>query len=230
LIALIALFVALGGTVYAASSINGKVITKGSIPANRLKPDSLTGAQVNEGLLGTVPSAAKAGEAAKAAEAAKATLAASATRATNADKATTATKADSATNATHATTADNATSAAALGGVGAASYQRSCKAGAVLGTARINPASTPGTGTGIAAAFSCAGFPPTVQHVTKGVYTVHFEGIQEGSAIVTATPEFGPEMFKAAVVEGDAPTLMVRTFFTTTGALSDEIPFTIMVM
>ena len=45
-IAVIALFVALGGSVYAANKISGKQIKPKSIPANRLKPASITGKQV----------------------------------------------------------------------------------------------------------------------------------------------------------------------------------------
>lgn len=56
-VALIALFVALGGTVYAAGKINGKTIKPGTLPGNRLKGESVTGAQVSEGSLGKVPSA-----------------------------------------------------------------------------------------------------------------------------------------------------------------------------
>jgi hypothetical protein len=48
LVAYLALFVALGGTVYAASKINGKTIRPKSIPGNRLKPNSVTGRQVKE--------------------------------------------------------------------------------------------------------------------------------------------------------------------------------------
>ena len=51
LVAYLALFVALGGTVYAASKINGKVIKPRSIPGNRLKPNSVTGRQVKESSL-----------------------------------------------------------------------------------------------------------------------------------------------------------------------------------
>jgi hypothetical protein len=47
-ISLIALFVALGGTVYATGVINGKAVKKGSLPGNRLRPDSISGKQVNE--------------------------------------------------------------------------------------------------------------------------------------------------------------------------------------
>ncbi len=47
-VAVIALFVALGGSVYAASKINGKQIKPKSIPANRIKPGSITGTQVKQ--------------------------------------------------------------------------------------------------------------------------------------------------------------------------------------
>jgi hypothetical protein len=67
IVAILALFVALGGTVYAASTINGKTIKKNTLPGNRikqktvtgnrLKNDAITGAQVNEATLGKVPSA-----------------------------------------------------------------------------------------------------------------------------------------------------------------------------
>ena len=66
-VALLALFVALGGTVYAASSINGKSVKKNSLPGNRikqktvtgnrLKNNTVTGTQINEATLGKVPSA-----------------------------------------------------------------------------------------------------------------------------------------------------------------------------
>lgn len=62
LVALIALFVALGGTVYAASKINGKTIVKNSIPGNRIKKGSLTGSQIkNQALTGTQINAATLG-------------------------------------------------------------------------------------------------------------------------------------------------------------------------
>ena len=59
-IAMVALFVALGGTVYASTSINGSDINKHSIPGNRLKDNTVTGAQINLSKLGKVPSAATA--------------------------------------------------------------------------------------------------------------------------------------------------------------------------
>lgn len=103
-ISLIALFVALGGTGYAALSlpknsvgtkqlkknaVTGSKIKKNAVTSSKVKDHSLTGADVNLGALGTVPSASNAGHA-------------------NA--------ADSATNAGHATTADSAANATGLAG------------------------------------------------------------------------------------------------------------------
>ena len=65
LIACLALFLALGGGVYAAaksSKISGSKIKKSSIAGNRLKKDTLTGKQIKESTLGTVPSASVAAD------------------------------------------------------------------------------------------------------------------------------------------------------------------------
>jgi hypothetical protein len=62
LVALLALFVAMGGSVYAANKISGKTIKKASLPGNRIKKNSLTGKQVKESTLGTVPKATNAGK------------------------------------------------------------------------------------------------------------------------------------------------------------------------
>lgn len=58
-IALVALFVALGGTTFAMSSrVSGNsIIKKHSLSGNRLINDSVTGKQVKESTLGKVPSA-----------------------------------------------------------------------------------------------------------------------------------------------------------------------------
>jgi hypothetical protein len=60
IIALLALFVAMGGSVYAASKLSGKSIKKGSEPGNRIKKNTLTGTQIKESSLGTVPKATNA--------------------------------------------------------------------------------------------------------------------------------------------------------------------------
>lgn len=94
-LAIVALFVALGGTSYAAVTLNGKEIQKNSIPANRIKANVLGTAQINENKLGVVP------------QASHATSADTAVNATNADNAANATNAVNATNATNATSAQN---------------------------------------------------------------------------------------------------------------------------
>lgn len=110
-ISLLALFVALGGTSYAVTKINGKNIKKGTIPGDRvkkkgitatqIKDNAITGAQINEAKLGLVA------------------------KAKAADTAATATSATTATNAANADNAKNAASAAdsaKLGGKGPADF------------------------------------------------------------------------------------------------------------
>lgn len=90
-IALLALFIALGGTTYAAStivlpknSVGTKQLKKNAVTSVKIKNNQVTGADVKESSLGKVPSAA------------------------NADHATSADSATNATNATNAATAANA--------------------------------------------------------------------------------------------------------------------------
>jgi hypothetical protein len=130
-VASLALFIALGGTSVAATSlISGAKIKKNSIPANRIKKRSLTATQVDVAKLGTVPAATKAGHAD------------SATTATTAATATTAGSANSATNATHAgsaVTATHATDADTVGGLAPASFM---PAGRVVAGSASTDAST----------------------------------------------------------------------------------------
>ena len=117
-VASLALFVALGGSAYATSQINGSKIVKHSIGANKLKNETLTSKQIKKGslnssvinlsTLATVPSAQTA---VSAQTATSATSATTATSAQSADKATAAETATTATSAGHATTADSATTA-----------------------------------------------------------------------------------------------------------------------
>jgi len=85
-VAYLALFVALGGSVYAASHINGRQIRRNSLPGNRLRNHSVRGRKIKLSTLGTVPSAAHAFAADKAAHATNADQAANADQATNADQ------------------------------------------------------------------------------------------------------------------------------------------------
>jgi hypothetical protein len=106
-VAALALFVALASTALAvapqqAAKVSGTKLKKRSEPGNRFVPDSITGKEVKESKLGTVP---------------QATSAASAT---------------SATHAATATTATNAGDASSVGGASAASLTVKCPAGTRL--------------------------------------------------------------------------------------------------
>lgn len=60
IVAIVALVVALGGTAYAAGSINGGAIQKQSIGAGKIKQKTLTGFQINLNKLGAVALAKRA--------------------------------------------------------------------------------------------------------------------------------------------------------------------------
>lgn len=156
LISMLALFVALGGTVYAATAINGRSIKKGSIPANRLRADSLSGAQINEEGLGKVPSA-------RAADLAE-----------TANRATTAKRADSAKEADTAKEANNANT---LGGLTPAKYQRNCETGALKGSVIVNTNATSPDGWAVFAGNNCGSGQIMARHAAgAGEYFVKFEG------------------------------------------------------
>src|SRR5688500_6987479 len=59
-VALLALFVALGGSGYAAVQFNVQSIKTGAVPGRRLERNPVTGRQVKESSLGTVPRAQRA--------------------------------------------------------------------------------------------------------------------------------------------------------------------------
>ena len=57
IVAILALVVALGGTAYAVSSINGSLLVDHSVKGRKLVNNTLTGTQITESSLGTVPRA-----------------------------------------------------------------------------------------------------------------------------------------------------------------------------
>lgn len=59
-VALLALFVALGGTGYAATAINGKKLKNATVAGKKLKRNTLGGREIKESKLGKVPLAARA--------------------------------------------------------------------------------------------------------------------------------------------------------------------------
>ncbi len=122
-VATLALFVALGGTSYAALKITSKDIVNRTIKGGDVAKDTLGGTEIREKSLKQVPSAA---------------------RATTASSADVSKNADVATQATHATTADSATAAASaanaqqLAGEAAGAFEKSSRTS--FGSASAAPA------------------------------------------------------------------------------------------
>lgn len=139
LLAALALFVALGGVSYAATTINGNKIIKESIGAGKLKKGTLTSGQVkanalggsviDESTLNIVPAAQTAVSAQTATSATTAQSATTATTAKTAETAKTATTADTATTAQSAATAAEAET---LDGLTPEELQVSCPANTSL--------------------------------------------------------------------------------------------------
>jgi hypothetical protein len=236
-IAWVALFISLGGSVYAATKINGKTIRQGSIPADRVKADSLTGAQIQEGSLATVPRARRAEEARTAdsvTRALEAGTAAEAPTATSADQAEKAETADSAKRVGNATTAEEAGDALALSGIAPDDFQRSCKSGSVLAAATVHPDPNgpnrehPET----RSVFTCASTPVVVttvkngQNFVNGEYEVDFGPEAAGFAFVSA---FGPNAL-AVVASRGFGNFRVKVFASTFDALLPTEPFSIAIL
>lgn len=168
--AALALFVSLGGTALAVTSINGNQLKNRSVAGIKLEMHTITGTEVNLNKLGKVPSAK------------------------HADSATNATNATSAGSATQATNANTANNALALGGIGASGYQQSCNAGAVAGYAYVKGNSTfSGTYTSSAVAvpnqYNCSGGAVEVRRVSTGIYDVAFPGLPTGGMLIGAGDE-----------------------------------------
>jgi len=119
-VATLALFLALGGSSYAALSITSKDVKNRSLKGGDLKKDTVTGKEIRESKLGRVPSA---------------TNAASADIAKSADSATTAGTAGTANVAGIAQDAQN------LAGQGVGAFERSSRV--QFGRASASPAGTP---------------------------------------------------------------------------------------
>jgi hypothetical protein len=117
-VALLALFVALGGTTYAAAGypaniIGTKQLKRNAVTSPKIKDGAVTGAKIaNDTIKGSDVLESSLGKVASASHADSATTATNATNATNA------------VNATKATTATNATNADQLAGIAASGYQQ----------------------------------------------------------------------------------------------------------
>jgi hypothetical protein len=120
-VATLALFIALGGTGYAAAQIDSGDVKNRSLKGGDLKLNTLTGREINEGRIGQVPAARNA---------------------VNAGTADLARASDTATTATSAQTAlraDAARDAQTVGGLPSGVFERSSRT--AFGAAPVNPSS-----------------------------------------------------------------------------------------
>ena len=144
-LALLALFIALGGTSYAAASlpkdsVGSRQLKNNSVTTSKIKDGAVTGAKVNLATLGHVPSAITATTAHSATTANFATSAQNAAHASSADSASSAQNAVHATNADSATSASNAahaTNADQLGGSSPSAFHDSCPSGTTSAAADL---------------------------------------------------------------------------------------------
>jgi hypothetical protein len=206
LVSAIALFVALGGTSYAALHITGAEVANGSLTGKDIENRSLKGSK----------------------ELAKNSVGGSAVKESSLGKIESAARADiagHADSATHADSADRADNAAALGGKPASAYLDQRVRGLALAGAVVD-----GGGT-VKSWFNRAGSRPTVSHTAgSGDYHVTFPGINVASDehIVTGTA-VGLSAFATVDYSGD---VHVRTYVANIAADTldnDDRTFTVLI-
>jgi hypothetical protein len=199
-VAALALFVALASTALAvvpppAAKVSGAKLKKGSEPGNRFVPDSITGKEVKESKLGTVP------------------------------EATSAVNATSATHAASATTATNAGNASTVGGASAASLTVTCPAATRLlagGCVELGTARAPANY--IVASQTCGALGRTLPSATQLLAFLFF-GTGTGAGPEISADLFGagnpPTFITVDTVTGALGTTAAATAFRCVAPLSN---------
>jgi hypothetical protein len=167
IVALIALFVALGGTAFAVQQINGSALKNRSVSHVKLQKSTITRAELNLKALGTLPKAAVAN------------------------------KATSATSATSADDANFAENSGKLDGQGPDFWQKACADGAVKGYAIVNgdtnfPSDYVSDSGNVPQKFNCTGGAVEAKRVSVGNYRVRFGG---NTAAIAVSNSYGPGSF-----------------------------------
>jgi hypothetical protein len=158
-VALLALFVAMGGSGYAAVQINGKVLKNGSVAGKKLKRNSVTGKQVKESTLATVPRARNATQ--LGGKGASAFLAAGGT----------------------------AANAQQLGGLSATSFvRRECdqSTGQIKGIVTITASPAFSSTFTTVSGYNCSGQTIEARRLSMGRYEVRFNGNPSSQAVATS--------------------------------------------
>jgi hypothetical protein len=192
IVALVALFVAMGGSSYAAVKISARDINKGAVGTRAIannsirsgdihnatvsgidvKDDSLTNADIDNTNLSALT--------AKSAD-----TAAHATTATSATSATTATKA---TNATNADNADNAVNAGKLDGLDSADFTRpacTSQTGALKGAVTVAASAGFSSSFTTVPGYNCSGQSVEARRQSMGRYDIRFNGSPVTSVVAT---------------------------------------------
>ena len=211
IVALIALFVALGGSSYAVTKIGSKNIRTGAVSSRAIANNSIRSGDVRNGALTTT-------------DVKNDSL-------TNADidnSGLTAQRANS------AGTADTATNANALGGVAASGYTRpdcASQTGALKGFARV--VATAGfsgtfTTTGVANPYNCSGGTVEARRLGVGTYEVRFNGASPVLALTDVLDDNLPTITSVTTAKTAATgTFRVQTVDTAAGTAQDNVPFVI---
>ena len=186
IVALLALFVALGGSSYAAVKIGARDIARGAVGTRAIANNSIRSADIhNAAVSGTDVKDDSLTNADIDNTSLSALTAKRADTATNADSAT---RAATATTATKATNADSADSADKLDGLDSADFTRpvcTSQTGALKGTVTI--AASPGFSSTFTAVpgYNCSGQSVEARRLSMGRYELRFNGSPATQAVAT---------------------------------------------
>jgi hypothetical protein len=211
IVALIALFVALGGSSYAAIKVGSKNIKRGAVGSRAIANNSIGSADVRDGSL--------TGRDVKN------------NSLSNADINNSTLKAKTAQSATKA---DTATNANALGGIAASGFTRpdcASQTGALKGFARIAATATFSatfTTTGVENPYNCSGGTVEARRLgSAGTYEVRFNGASPMLALVDISDDGVPTITSVSSARVTAGTFRVQVVDTATGGAQDNVPFVI---
>ena len=172
LTALLALFVALGGSAYAAATIGSRDIKTGAVGTRAIANNTIRSADIRNGVV--------ASQDVKDNSLTNADIDNSTLRARSADSATT---------AATATNATNAANASLLDGIDSAAFTRpacASQSGAIKGVVTVNASATfPSTFTAVTG-YNCSGQSVEARRLSMGRYEVRFNGSPVTQAVATA--------------------------------------------
>jgi hypothetical protein len=175
LIALLALFVALGGTSYAVTTIGSRDIKTGAVGTRAIANNSIRSGDIRNGVVTS--------QDVKDNSLTNADIDNSTLRARRADTATSATTAGTATNAT------NAADASLLDGLDSAAFTRpacASQSGAIKGSVTVNASATFSSTFTAVTGYNCSGQSVEARRLSMGRYEVRFNGSPVTQAVATA--------------------------------------------